>query len=55
MSIGTLKGKVAFPSTVEASLACFHQCCILSSWGTLHHMIPSVWSLIAVRARIHLH
>jgi hypothetical protein len=54
MSIRTLKGKVAFPSTVEASLACFHRYCILSSWGPLHPMIPSVWSLIAIRARNHL-
>jgi hypothetical protein len=49
-----IEGKVAFPSTLEASLACFHQCCILSSWGPLHNMIPIVWSLIAVRARNHL-
>jgi hypothetical protein len=48
MSIRTLEGKVAFPSTIGASLVCFHRCCILSSWGT------SVWSLIAIRARNHL-
>jgi hypothetical protein len=53
-TIGTQKGKVVFPSTVEASLACFHRCCILNNWGPLHPMIPSVWSLIAVRVRNHL-
>jgi hypothetical protein len=35
---------VPFLFTVEASLPSFHRCCILSSWGPLHTLIPTVWS-----------
>jgi hypothetical protein len=45
---------MTFPSTFEASLAYFHWCCILSSWGPLHPMIPNDWSLIAIRVGNHL-
>jgi hypothetical protein len=45
MSIRTLEGKVTWLSIVETSLAWFHQCCTLSSWGLLHILLFSVWSL----------
>jgi hypothetical protein len=31
--------------TVETSLAYFHGCCTLTSWGPLHILILSVWGL----------
>jgi hypothetical protein len=54
MSIGTLEGKVTWFSTVETSLACFHECCTLTTCGLLHILIPSVWGLKEVGARNHL-
>jgi hypothetical protein len=41
-------------STVEASGVCFIRCCILSGWGSLSTLIPSVWSLKKIGARNHL-
>jgi hypothetical protein len=52
--IGTLEGKVTWLSTVETSLACFHGCCTLTSWGPLHIMILSVRGLKEVGVCNHL-
>jgi hypothetical protein len=41
-------------STVETSLASFHRCCTLRSWGPLHSLIPSIWALKEVGAWNHL-
>jgi hypothetical protein len=41
-------------STVETSGVHFIRCCILSGWGSLRSLIPSVWSLRKVRAWYHL-
>jgi hypothetical protein len=41
-------------ATVEASCVHFIQCCILSGWGSLSTLFPSVWSLKKIGARNHL-
>jgi hypothetical protein len=54
MWIGARNSKVALPSTVVPFLVWWGLDHTLIGWGPLHILIPSVWGLIAVRARNHL-
>jgi hypothetical protein len=54
MSVGTLEGEVTWLSAIETSLSYFHGCCTLTSWGTLHILILSVWGLKEIGVRNHL-
>jgi hypothetical protein len=50
MSTGATICIMTLLPTVEASGVCFIQCCILSGWGSLKTLIPSIWSLKDVGA-----
>jgi hypothetical protein len=45
---------VTWLSTIETSLAYFHECCTLTSQGPLHILIISVWGLKEIGAWDHL-
>jgi hypothetical protein len=45
MSTGATISIMTLLATVEASGVLFIQCCILSGWGSLSTLIPSVRSL----------
>jgi hypothetical protein len=50
-SSGATIGIITLLSTVEASGVHFIQCCILSGWGFLSTLFPSVWSLKEIGTR----
>jgi hypothetical protein len=54
MSTGATISIMTLLSTVEANGVHFIQCCILSGWGSLSTLIPSVWSLKEVGPQNHL-
>jgi hypothetical protein len=54
MSTGAMISIMTFQSTIEASGVHFIWCCILSCWGSLRTLIPSVRSLKEIGARNHL-
>jgi hypothetical protein len=54
MSIGAMISIMTILSTVQTSHVHFCRHCILSDWGTLNILIPSVWSLKEVGERKHL-
>jgi hypothetical protein len=53
-SIGVTINIMTLLSTVEASDVHFIRCFILSGWGSLSTLFPSVWSLKVIGVRNHL-
>jgi hypothetical protein len=54
MRIGACNSKVTLLSTIVAFLVWWGLDHTLIDWSPLHVLIPSIWSLIAVRARNNL-